>query len=218
MTMYLLLTRAHVLVICFLLLVSKTAAGQEESEGFELLRKEQRIATYERWHFFPGSNPPVKAREVKGEFFINSTIYEILSILKNEQTIERWQKHVSKFNVYKKPDTTCWYEYSYHDIPWPVSDQDHILEYRLRVEKPAEVFFISFKSIKDDKLAPVYEDVTRMELAGSWKLEQVTPREVKVTYRIYSMPIGIPRIFTDPVIRSNLMSTIKALTQLAEEN
>jgi hypothetical protein len=55
-----------------------------------------------------------------------------------------------------------------------------------------------------------------MELAGSWRLEQVTPQQVKVTYRILSMPSSIPRMFTDPVIRNNLMSTIKALTKLAE--
>lgn len=204
----------------FLLLLGAAAPveAQEDAEGFQLLRKEDRITTYERWLFFPGSNPPVRAREVKGEFFINSSIYEILSILKNEETIQVWQKHVSKFKVYKKPDTTLWHEYSYHDIPWPVSDQDHFLEYRLTEKKPNEVFFITFKSVKNETLAPVDEDVTRMELAGSWELAQVSPKEVKVTYRIFSMPIGIPRMFTDPVIRSNLMSTIKALTKLAEEN
>ncbi|MBK7650853.1 MAG: hypothetical protein IPJ20_09010 [Flammeovirgaceae bacterium] len=56
-----------------------------------------------------------------------------------------------------------------------------------------------------------------MELAGSWLFEQVTPTQVKVTYRILSMPSSIPRMFTDPVVRSNLLSTIKALSKLAEE-
>jgi hypothetical protein len=56
-----------------------------------------------------------------------------------------------------------------------------------------------------------------MTLSGSWRLEQLSAQHVKVTYRILSMPIGIPRIFTDPIIRSNLMSTIKALTRLAEK-
>lgn len=200
-----------------LLLLSEVARGQDDAEGFELLKKEERIAIYERWVFFPGSQPPVRAREVKGVFLIRSTIHEILSIIKNESTIKVWQKHVSKFKVYPQPDTTLWHEYSYHDIPWPVSDQDHFLEYRLQEKKPGEYFFISFRSQKNEKLAPVLEDVTRMELAGSWELEQLGPNEVRVTYRIFSMPIGIPRIFTDPVIRSNLMSTIKALTKLAEE-
>ena len=201
-----------------LLALPISANAQVDPEGFELLRKEERIAIYERWVFYPGSQPPVKAREVKGEFRINSTIFEILSIIKDENKIQRWQKHVSKFKVYPQPDTTYWLEYSYHDIPWPVSDQDHFLEYRLTEKKPGEVFFITFQSQVNNRLAPVDEDVTRMQLTGSWELIQLSPKEVKVIYRIYSMPIGIPRIFTDPVIRSNLMSTIKALTKLAEEN
>jgi hypothetical protein len=199
------------------LIITGSVRGQNDPEGFELLKKEERISIYERWVFFPGSQPPVRAREVKGVFLIRSTIYEILSIMKNESTIKVWQKHVSKFKVYPHTDSTLWHEYSYHDIPWPVSDQDHFLEYRLQEKKPGEYFFISFKSQKNEKLAPVLEDVTRMELAGTWELEQLNPNEVRVTYRIFSMPIGIPRIFTDPVIRSNLMSTIKALTKLAEE-
>ena len=201
-----------------LLALPISANAQVDPEGFELLRKEERIAIYERWVFYPGSQPPVKAREVKGEFRINSTIFEILSIIKDENKIQRWQKHVSKFKVYPQPDTTYWLEYSYHDIPWPVSDQDHFLEYRLTEKKSGEVFFITFQSQVNNRLAPVDEDVTRMQLTGSWELIQLSPKEVKVIYRIYSMPIGIPRIFTDPVIRSNLMSTIKALTKLAEEN
>jgi hypothetical protein len=83
---------------------------------------------------------------------------------------------------------------------------------------PGKELFIGFQSMIDPKLAPVTEDVTRLELSGSWRLEQITPQQVKVTYRILSMPSSIPRMFTDPVVRSNLMSTIKALTELAEKN
>ncbi len=209
---------ARLVFSCLFLLGQLQVAAQNDPEGFQLLKKEERIAIYERWVFYPGTNPPVKAREVKGEFRINSTIFEILSIIKDETKIKYWQKHVSKFKVYPQPDTTYWLEYSYHDIPWPVSDQDHFLEYQLTEKKPGEIFFITFQSKVNDKLAPVDEDVTRMQLTGSWELRQLTPTEVLVIYRIYSMPIGIPRIFTDPVIRSNLMSTIKALTRLAEED
>ena len=33
----------------------------------------------------------------------------------------------------------------------------------------------------------------------------------------FSMPTIIPRMFTDALVRSNLLTTIKALTKLAEE-
>jgi hypothetical protein len=202
-------------LLTFTLVDSCRLCAQDDA-GFHLVRHDPPITVHERWVTFPGKNPPVKAREVKSEFLVNASMYKILALIKSEQHISTWQKHVSKFKVYTQTDTTVWQEYSYHDIPWPVSDQDHFLTYELTEVEKAKELFITFRSVEDSRLAPVFEDVDRMELSGSWRLQQVSPQQVKVTYRIYSMPSHIPRIFTDPVIRSNLMSTIKALTKLAE--
>jgi hypothetical protein len=122
---------------------------------------------------------------------------------------------VSEFEVYKQPDTTFWFEYSYHDIPWPVSDQDHLLVYTLSAPGPG-VLMLNFQSKVDDVLAPVRKGVTRMQLSGSWKLEQISQNRVKVTYRILSRPIGIPKFLTDPIIRSNIMTTIEEYIALLE--
>jgi hypothetical protein len=203
---------AFILLCCLLM---NKVMGQPV-EKFELVKKDGLIAIYERWIIFPGSNPPQEAREVKSVFTINATIYDILHLIKNEKKIKIWQTHVSDFKIYLQPDTTFWLEYSYHDIPWPVSDQDHYLEYHLAERKPGKELFLTFKSRLDLVAAPKQKKVTRMILSGSWHMEQLSPTQVRVTYRILSMPVGIPRLFTDPVIRSNLMSTIKALTKLAE--
>lgn len=206
----------RVLIFIFFSTISAGLAQNHETVKFELVKQDSPIFVHERWITFPGKVPAVKAREVKGEFLINASIYTILTLLKDESKIKIWQKHVSDFKVYPQADTTYWLEYSYHDIPWPVSDQDHFLKYVLTEQVPDKKLFITFESVVNDKLAPVEDGVTRMELAGSWTLEQVNAEHVKVTYRILSMPSHIPRMFTDPVIRSNLMSTIKALTKLAE--
>ncbi|HMI66596.1 MAG TPA: hypothetical protein VK517_11190 [Cyclobacteriaceae bacterium] len=203
-------------LLVFLVVISDSIAQDKFPEGFALVKRDGDIAIYERWIIFPDSDPPQEAREVKGEFTAQSSIYKVLALIKDKTKIKIWQKHVSEFRVYPQPDTTFWLEYSYHDIPWPVSDQDHFLEYQLYERKPAEELFLMFKSRKDPVLAPKQNGVTRMILSGSWRLQQVSPNQVKVTYRILSMPIGIPRLFTDPVIRSNLMSTIQALKRLAE--
>ncbi len=191
-------------------IISVGLAQSQDTEKFVLVKQDSPIFVHERWITFPGKVPAVKAREVKGEFLINASMYTILSLLKDESKIKIRQKHVTEFKVYPQPDTTYWLEYSYHDIPWPVSDQDHFLQYDLQERVADKELFITFQSVVNPKLGPVKDGVTRMELAGSWTLEQITPNQVKVTYRILSMPSHIPRMFTDPVIRSNLMSTIKA--------
>jgi len=203
------------LLLLLVLNFGKTMA--QESESFTLVKKDSSIYLYERWVTFPGKVPAVRAREVKGEFIVRASMYKVLSIIKDESKIKVWQKHVSKFKIYPQRDTSNWLEYSYHDIPWPVSDQDHFLQYDLIEKIPARELFIKFESVINPKLAPIESGVARMELRGSWTLEQISPQKVKVTYRILSMPSSIPRMFTDPVIRNNLMSTIKALTKLSEE-
>jgi hypothetical protein len=205
------------LLLCCFAVVDNSIAQEKYPEGFALVKKDGAISLYERWIIFPDSDPPHEAREVKGEFSVPTSMYKILALLRDEKKIKIWQTHVSEFKVYLQPDTTFWLEYSYHDIPWPVSDQDHFLEYQLAEKSSERELFITFRSRIDPIRAPRQKGVTRMVLAGSWRLEQVAPNQVKVTYRILSMPIGIPRLFTDPVIRINMMSTIKALIKLAEE-
>jgi hypothetical protein len=202
--------------LCLSALLFHTTFGQDSDADFSLVKHDDRIYVYERWINFPKTQPPVRAREVKGDFTIHSTVSDAVALLKNEKRIRDWQDHVTEFKVYKTDDTATWKEYSYHNIPWPVSDQDHLLEYRIEPTSTPDRVFITFESIVDDTLAPEREDVTRMKLAGSWLIEKAGDGKIRASYRILSKPIGIPRIFTDPVIRSNIMTTIRSYMAILE--
>ena len=186
------------------------------NDGFELVRNDNQIFVYERWVTFPKSNPSVMAREVKSEFYVKGKTINALRLIQDEAQIQVWQKHVSEFKVYPRTDS-LWYEYSYHDIPWPVSDQDHFLEYRIEDPEQVKGIFITFETVQDNTVAPLRKGVSRMTLSGSWYLQEMPDNQVKVTYRILSMPSSIPRFFTDPVIRNNLMSTVKSYMRIMEE-
>jgi hypothetical protein len=205
------------LILSILFVISLTSISvAQDKEGFELIKKEDQISIFERWINYPNANSTTQAREVKGEFTIATTVYAALKLIRNEEKIKIWQTHVSEFKVYLQPDTMTWYEYSYHDIPWPVSDQDHYLKYKMSVIKPNEQLFVTFESAENKDLAPVREDVDRMGLTGSWKFEKLPGKMIKVTYRIISKPSSIPRLFTDPVIRRNIMSTIRSYIDILE--
>lgn len=206
-------------VFIFLVLLFKVCPYQsfaQDKEGFRLIKKDNNISIYERWIHFPKPNSPTQAREVKGEFTVASNIYAALRLIKNEKRIMDWQSHVSEFKIYLKPDTLSWNEYSYHDIPWPVSDQDHYLVYKLNVIKPGQLLLITFESASNDEVAPVRQDVARMGLSGSWRLEKISSRQIKATYKIVSKPSNIPKFITDPVIRNNMMTTIKSFIDILE--
>jgi hypothetical protein len=186
-----------------------------DNDGFSTVREKDNITISERWKFFPKTNPPVEAREVKSVFYAKTDFKEAVGLLKNEKLIQEWQSHVSKFKVFPQNDS-LWYEYSYHDIPWPVSDQDHFLVYERKYQSQDTVF-VTFESIVNDKLAPVDEDADRIRLSGSWLFEKQKDK-MRITYRIYSYPSSIPKMFTDPVIRANMMSTIKSYIRIVETN
>ena len=206
-----------VLILVLVFAASHICVGQNtppKETGFTLIKEKDNVYIYERWITFPKSNPPIEAREVMGVFYARSTIKSGLALLRNEAKIQQWQSHVSKFKVYPQTDTT-WFEYSYHDIPWPVSDQDHFLIYEIEENVPGTRLFVTFESLTHATLGPIDDDATRMKLAGSWLFETQGDK-IKITYRILSMPSSIPRIFTDPVIRSNMMSTIKSYVKILE--
>jgi hypothetical protein len=189
------------------------AWAQEKGE-FNLVKKEGTVCLYERWLTYPLSDPPVKSREVKGEFYYNNTVTEGLRLVRDDKRAQQWQSSIAEFKIYLSRDTSTWLEYSYHDIPWPMSDQDHFMEYK--VYHAGKMLMISFESRVNNKLAPEREGVNRIYLSGSWTMEQISPTRVKVTYRVLSKPVGIPKIFADPFIRGNFMTSFQDFIALME--
>lgn len=200
-----------------LLFICTLTFGQDNNEGFVLVKKADAVEVHERWIEFPGKQPAIKSRELKSQVTINASMYELLALLKDESQIYAWQTNVSKYKIYLKEDTASWHEYSRYKIPWPLDDQDSFMEYNVSEVRPGQELHINFQSKVDHSRAPLYTDVNRIELIGSWRFEQIAPDVVRVTYRIQSVPIGnFPRMIVDPVIRNNLLSTVKSLKDLIE--
>ncbi|MGC3944498.1 MAG: hypothetical protein QM762_08270 [Chryseolinea sp.] len=199
-----------------LMLTQQVVRAQGNDYGeFQLVKRSGDISLYERWIDIPGEEEK-QAREVRSIFYYKNSIHAGLSLLKDQSRGMKWQDHVSEFRVFPQRDTTIWHEYSYHDVPWPVSDQDHFMEYRISSCSQQQLL-ISFKSKVNKDLAPERKGVTRMMLTGSWLFEQTDAGRVKVTYTIFSMPLDIPRMITDPIIRSNMVSTIEDFVALVEK-
>lgn len=194
------------------------ALGQTaDKEGFVLVRNEPPIEMHERWVPFPGKTPEIISRELKTKFVVHTSIQKVLNIIRDESVIQTWQPHVSQFRIFLRTDSTVWDEYSRHDLPWPVSDQDSFMEYHLTELNPGVEYLVMFKSRLDAHLAPIQKDANRIELHGSWHIVQISADEVKVTYRVQSVPGAIPRMIADPVIRGNLVSSMKALSELLQK-
>lgn len=205
-------------VTLLLFCLSVTICFAQDKEGFVIVKSEPPIELSERWVEFPNKKPAVTSRELKTEAIVNSSINKLIKAIKDESIVEKWHAHIADYKVFLKEDTTTWEEYSRHDIPWPMSDQDTFLEYKLREIVPGSEYLVVFKSKVDKQRFPVYEDVNRVELVGSWRFILLEPGRVKVIYRVQSAPTThIPRMIVDPVIRNNLVSSIRSLTEIVEK-
>jgi hypothetical protein len=189
----------------------------QDSEGFVLVKSEPPIELHERWVEFPNKKPAVTSRELKTEFIVKAPIHKVINIIRDESHVKDWHAHIRDYKIYHKPDSTVWEEYACHDIPWPLNDQDSFLEYKLNEIVPGYEYQIVFKSRVDKKI-PVYDNINRVELVGSWKFILIEPGVVKVIYRVQSAPTtNVPRMIVDPVIRNNLVASIRSLTVIAEK-
>ena len=193
-------------------------AQKQDAEGFAPVFSDPVVNIYERWVEFPGKKPAVISREFKSEFTINASIPKIINLIRDEAQVKLWQQHLRAYKIYAQKDTTVWDEYSCHDIPWPLSDQDSFLEYKLTEVVPGIEYVVDFKSTTNQKIAPLNDDIHRIELVGSWKFVLTSPGVVNVVYRIQSLPAtSLPRMIIDPVVRNNLVASIKSLTEIAEK-
>ena len=118
--------------------------GSGERRISLLSKRKGTVCLYERWLTYPASDPPVKSREVKGVFYYNNTVTEGLRLVRDDKRAQQWQSSVAEFKIYLSLDTLTWHEYSYHDIPWPMSDQDHFMEYKVARYHAGKVVTISF--------------------------------------------------------------------------
>ena len=69
-----------ILFTCVVLTISVSCFGQQDAEGFILVKSEPPIELHERWVEFPGKKPVVTSRELKSEFTTSGSIYKILSL------------------------------------------------------------------------------------------------------------------------------------------
>jgi hypothetical protein len=190
-----------------------TAQPKKDTDGFEVVRQDERITLFERWTLFPGTS--TNARQVKGVFEIAAPLSEAYNTIRSEEKIKAWQENIIEYKFIPKTDTT-WTIYSRAEIPWPLENQDYLLRYSLR-EKSEKRIILLFDHCTDVNLAPINKDADRTPTTGTWIMEKISDQKTKVTYIVTSMPVDYPRFITDRLVRNHLMSTMNKLIAVAEK-
>jgi len=184
-----------------------------KTDGYEIVRQDDRVFLYERWADFPGTT--TEARGLKIVFSVATTLDKMLTMVTEESKLKTWQKNLAEFKRYPKNDT-AWHVYTWYKMPWPLTDQDYYAKYRMTERTPNRIV-ITFEPDVNEKVAPVREKINRMQAYGKWVLEKTNTGKTKVTYIITGEPVKFPRSVTDNIVRNNVMSTMNDLITVVEK-
>jgi len=157
-------------------------------------------------------------RELRAEFMVTGNVETVLKVLKNDHQATRWMKGVKEFSIIRKENENNWYAYVQYEIPWPLSNQDCIIQYQCIASEHGNGYILKMNSSSD--YVPEKSDVERIShLCGCWTITENTNKSCTVVYTVYSeQKPKFPRWATDPIIQQNLINTLSSLKELAERS
>ncbi|MDH5599356.1 MAG: hypothetical protein OEY34_09535 [Cyclobacteriaceae bacterium] len=210
-----------ILLITFIFVLFTSVEAQDNylisystDPSFELVKSNDGIHLYERWIVLDNNTP---ARELRVNCTSDkTTLSKALGQLRKSEDLLEWNKGAKKAtNLHKSAES--WIAHIIYDIPWPFSDQDCVLEYNID-EYTETSIVVSFFNISSNHF-PEDEDITRMPyVVGKWVFSH-SSKGVNIEFYITTQPSGLlPRWVSDPIVRNNLISTIKSYNEILEKN
>lgn len=207
------MVRAQIIifVICSAIGIPSLAYGHDpDTADFTLVKVSDEIAVYERWYPITARQ---RAREVKATFLVRTEPWNAAALIRDESMGRSWNRNVKTYKILSGQERS-WICYMEYDLPWPVSNQDCVLEYKLDHSK--DYLEVSFKGI-DHPSFPLQNRIERIaEVRGKWIFIR-TDEGIAVEYYITTTPSStLPSWITDPIIRNSLVETLSSFRKILE--
>jgi hypothetical protein len=180
------------------------------ANNFKLVKSEDGVSLYERWYSLGNGK---NARELKAVFTVKNHYSAVIAALQNQSKGLEWNESASQFAI-RNQSSVSWVNYIRYDLPWPLDDQDCVLQYSRSDGAGGSVLHFASTSHSD---FPVKSDISRIpNVKGKWLLYSQSGKTY-VEYYITTTPSAtLPRSITDPVVRNNLVSGFANFRKLAE--
>lgn len=183
------------------------------SPDYKFLKKEKQISLSSRELKLSDGR---STRELRAEFTVNGSLAKMREVLQNERLSRQWMKGVKDYSLIGTTGDN-WKAYIQYDIPWPLNNQDCIINYTSNLSGNGTSLTIKMNSQPD--FLPKKPGVERIShLSGCWTITGVTEKNCRVVYTVYSeQKARFPRWATDPIIQQNLINSLSAFRELAEK-
>lgn len=181
-----------------------------DTANFTLVKSSGNIEIYERWYPI---TPDLNAREVKATFTVKALPHQAAALIQDESTGKKWNKNTDSYRVLSGNENS-WICYIQYDLPWPVSNQDCVLQYNTNYH--GESVTISFKAVEHPDFPKKHRVQRIPDISGKWVFTK-TVEGFLVEYYITTRPSStLPTWLTDPIIRNNLAETLRSFSKILE--
>ena len=204
--------RIVVFALPVILMVNACLGGtrhQGDTTDFRLVKNTNGIDIYERWYPVTGGN---RAREIKAVFVVEAAPSAVMALIRDESRGREWNSRTKTYEVVSMSD--YWICHIEYEFPWPLCNQDCVLQYSAK--SSLRYLEIHFNAVEHPSF-PVLNTVQRIsDIKGKWLLRK-TADGTSIEYFITTKPSEMfPAWLTDPVIRGNLVATLRSMKEILE--
>ncbi|HSG67099.1 MAG TPA: hypothetical protein VK994_00235, partial [Bacteroidales bacterium] len=192
--------------VAIAVLLLTISAGMPEND-FRILKSRNGIDLYYRWMDMPGGN---RVRQMKAVLNVDANTEDVITLLKDEERALHWISSAEKFQHLDTASLDEWVSYIQFSVPWPLADQDCILEFTRKVKANGEVL-VEFKC--NPGYITEVDGMKRMtDINGCFVLKPCDKGDcILECYFLSSKASVIPRWITEPIITGNILNMMEAL-------
>jgi hypothetical protein len=155
-------------------------------------------------------------QEFKAEVIVKSNLSGVLMLLDSISEYPKWMKNCSFAERLKKISKGSGYSYYIIKAPWPVSDRDACVYFKMNQDTSTKIVTITLKGIKD--FSPIKSGYVRVpSLNGFWQLTPLSKGITKVVYQVHCDIGGyIPAAIVNAYITEAPLYNLSNLKKIVE--
>lgn len=195
-----------------LLFVFTVGMAQDDEYEWKLVKSQKGIKSFVK------KNPNTKIRSVKVETIVEATLSELFFIITNTDSHSDWVYLNDHSEIIERTDNFNWINYGLVDIPWPISDRDHVTIAKMTQDSIDHRIILKSSSLPN--IIPEKEDCIRIQMVEScWCLNPLGNGSVHITFELTTDVGGsIPIWLVNMAVAKGPTQTMQGLIKIVESN
>ena len=201
------------LIVMTMVLPSFTDLVPSEEKDFELIFEKNSVQVLERWNADAGGK---EHRELKAVLNVRANHDALVAAVREKRKGLLWMQRVAQLESLPGGRSGQWRTYIRYGLPWPARDHDCVLSYQQAQPREGHTV-VTFQSTQMTDYPPQKGVHRILGLSGRWEFSAQADSSYKVAYYVQTADSSpIPRFILDPLVRSNLLSTMEAFREVVE--